>query len=861
MPQLHPIQHPTPSVLAQTLIVISAYLLVASWVLNYSTVYGNATIFWLPGGIGLATLLLWGRKLWLGIFAGGVLAGLLVGDPLWASLAIAAGNTLESLCIHHLLSRKQANFNVRLNNTSDFFQLLIATAAGALISAVIGPSTLLMLKYFPPSDLPAQFLRWWQADVLGIIVATPTLLIWRQLPRNWWGNKLRQLETLSFLIASVALTQIIFMDWLHEWFGLYVQNHWLYALIVWAALRFERQGVTLVLMLIAVFALQGATHDQGIFADDIAKTGFENFWFFQTVITLIGMQLVLTLCSRKQAEQRLQLAALVYENSSEAMMVTDADNRIVSVNPAFSQCTGYSAAEVIGENPKILSSGRQSPSFYEAMWQALETSGRWEGEIYNRRKNAEIYVEWVVINTVFDDKHQVMKRVALFYDITEKKKNEELIWLQANYDPLTELPNRRLFSDRLKREILKAQRDQTSLAVLFIDLDHFKNVNDSLGHDSGDILLIEASTRLNRCVRKTDTVARLGGDEFVIILTDLNTAKENCSTAAQNITDSLSQPFEIDDNSLHISASIGIALYPSDADNFEDLLRYADQAMYAAKNKGRNGYSYFAPEMQKNVERHLQVAMDLRRALTDQQFELHYQPIIELKTGSIHKAEALVRWRHPDRGLVMPGEFIAIAEETGDISRLGEWIFRESAQQLKNWREQYHSDFQLSINKSPAQFRRQNGDNNHWSEQLLVMGLPGNSLVIEITESLLLNANQHILEQLLHYRDSGIQVAIDDFGTGYSSLAYLEKFDIDYLKIDQIFTRNLEPLSKDLALVEAIVVMAHKLGLQVIAEGIETEQQRDILIDIGCDYGQGYLFSKPLPTHQFEALLASATST
>lgn len=836
----------------------TAYTLVARWVLIFSAVYGNASIMWLPGGIGLAALLVLGRHHWPFIFVGSTIAGLWSSDPLWASMTIAGGNTLESLAISWLLSHCWQDFDPKMNRANDFLQLILATMAGALISAFIGPLTLLALDFIASKDLPGHILRWWQADVLGVIVATPLLLIWRQFPVDWFSSTRRKFETLLFLTFSVTLIEINFMDWANDWFGLYTHSHWMYLLVVWAALRFDRQGTTLILAMMATSALQGAALNKGIFAQDILLTGLQNFWFFQAVITFVGVLIVLTLNARKLAEQKLQLAALVYENSSEAMMVTDADNRIVSVNPAFSSCTGYSEAEVIGKNPKILSSGRQDQAFYQAMWTSLETTGRWEGEIYNRRKNTEVYVEWVIINTVFNAKHEVQKRVALFYDITEQKKNEELIWLQANYDPLTELPNRRLFTDRLQREMLKAHRDGSVLAVLFIDLDHFKNVNDSLGHDIGDALLIEASKRLSQCVRQTDTVARLGGDEFIIILTDLNGLADDSSNIAQNIISSLAQPFELDDNVLYISASIGIAAYPIDATSCEDLLRYADQAMYTSKSKGRNAYCYFAPEMQQSAEKHLQIATDLRRALAEQEFELHYQPIFDLTTHDIQKAEALIRWRHPHRGLIMPGEFIAIAEETGDISGLGEWIFQEATQQLKYWREHLHPNLQLSINKSPAQFRRQSGEHNHWSERLAAMNLPGHSLVVEITEGLLMNANQHLLEQLLHFRDSEIQVALDDFGTGYSSLAYLEKFDIDYLKIDQMFTRNLKPHSKDLALVEAIVVMAHKLGLKVIAEGIETQQQLDILTAIGCDYGQGYWFSKPLPAAQFEALLAES---
>lgn len=563
---------------------------------------------------------------------------------------------------------------------------------------------------------------------------------------------------------------------------------------------------------------------------------------------------------QKKAEDELRLAALVYQNSSEAMMITDADNCIISINPAFTLCTGYTLNDVLGKNPKILSSGKQTPEFYRAMWDALNTTGRWQGEVYNRRKNSDIFVEWVIINTVFNKDGSVQRRVALFSDISEKKKSEELIWFQANYDPLTKLPNRRLFVDRLQQELLKAERDQQSMGLLFIDLDRFKEVNDGLGHSMGDELLIQVADRLSTCVRKSDTVARLGGDEFTVIVTDLK-GNTDIDKIAQNILTALGQPFTLNTSQAYVTASIGIALSPADADDFENLIRYADQAMYAAKNKGRNAFCYFTPSMQIMMDKHLQLAQDLRRAVAENQFLAYYQPIVDLDKNQIVKAEALIRWAHPIRGMVMPNEFIPVAEETGLINDMGDWIFKQAAQQAKHWRQRYCPDFQISVNKSPVQFHTQDEIHNHWTDYLKHMQLPGDCVVVEITEGLLLETTTAVAEKLLHFRDCGIQVAIDDFGTGYSALAYLKKLDIDYLKIDQSFTRNLAAHSSDLALCEAIIVMAHKLGIKVIAEGIETPAQCELLKQAGCDYGQGYLFSKPLSAAKFETLLSQYAST
>ena len=447
--------------------------------------------------------------------------------------------------------------------------------------------------------------------------------------------------------------------------------------------------------------------------------------------------------------------------------------------------------------------------------------------------------------------------LCMIEDVTEKRAAEALIWQQANFDALTELPNRRMFHDRLAHDLAKSRRDGTRVAILFIDLDHFKEVNDTLGHHQGDILLIDAARRIGACVRASDTVARLGGDEFTVILPELPATGglEQVERIAQQIIDSLLAPFALGQEQAFVSASIGITLFPDDGVDIEDLLKHADQAMYAAKGAGRNRYSYFTPVLQVAAQNRMRLTNDLRGALKGGQLELYYQPIVHLRSGRIHKAEALIRWNHPLRGLVSPLEFIPLAEASGLIIDIGEWVFQQSLQWVARWRQEHHPEFQVSINQSPLEFQREGGGYRGWLGELQARGLPGQSLVVEITEGLLLDASSAVTDKLLLLRDAGIQVALDDFGTGYSSLSYLKKFDIDYLKIDRSFTRNLAPESSDMALSDAIIVMAHKLGLRVIAEGGETEQQRDLLAGAGCDYGQGYLFARPMPAAQFDALL------
>ncbi|HZV63189.1 MAG TPA: EAL domain-containing protein [Methylophilaceae bacterium] len=446
-----------------------------------------------------------------------------------------------------------------------------------------------------------------------------------------------------------------------------------------------------------------------------------------------------------------------------------------------------------------------------------------------------------------------LRMIGIHTDISDRKHSEAQVFQLAHYDSLTGLPNRVLFMDRLQQDIHKAQRNGHSITLVFLDLDRFKEVNDALGHDAGDQLLKETAQRLKACVRVSDTVARLGGDEFTIILNNFSEAAA-LELLAQNILHRLSEPFRIGEEMIYLTTSIGITIYPDDATDVEVLLKNADQAMYAAKDDGKNRYNYFTESMQQAAQMRMRLASDLRAALSADEFVIHYQPIVELKSGSIHKAEALIRWQHPVRGLVSPAEFIPVAEDTGLIIEIGDYVFTQATLQAARWRK-LKPDFQISVNKSPVQFKANRNVHQVWLSHLASIGLPGDSVVIEITEGLLLDARDSVVRQLQDFHNEGMQIAIDDFGTGYSSLAYLKKFDIDYVKIDRSFTRNIQPGSDDMALCEAIIVMAHKLGLHVIAEGVETVEQRDLLLAAGCDYAQGYLFSRPVPAEELEKLL------
>jgi|GEM_PF-668035 len=452
-----------------------------------------------------------------------------------------------------------------------------------------------------------------------------------------------------------------------------------------------------------------------------------------------------------------------------------------------------------------------------------------------------------------DDDGRPTRATGTLTDISAKKQTEAQYWSHANFDTLTGLPNRRLFRDRLDESVKKAERSGLGLALFFIDLDRFKEANDLLGHDAGDLLLIEAGRRIAAAVRAADTVARLGGDEFTVILEE-QSEEAHVERTAQKIIEALAQPFHIGSEIVYLSASVGITLYSTDANASEELIKNADQAMYAAKNAGRNRFSYFTRAMQEAADQRFRLGGDLRQALDEGRLDVHYQPVIDLASGRIVKAEALVRWRHPRLGMIEPAQFIPIAEETGQIKKLGNWVFRQVAASSKRWSSEFGATFPISINKSPMQFMTWDEDGG-WIEHLRELGLPGNSLVIEITEGLLLNPSPVVTEKLARYRAAGVELALDDFGTGYSSMAYLKKFDIDYLKIDQSFIGGITDDDEDWAITESIIVMARRLGLTVIAEGIENPRQREMLAAVGCDLGQGYLFSPALPAAEFERML------
>ena len=566
-----------------------------------------------------------------------------------------------------------------------------------------------------------------------------------------------------------------------------------------------------------------------------------------------GSYLAGIVLERDRQAQRLLTAGIAFEHMREGVMVTDANHRIIQVNQAFERITGYRAEEAIGETPRLLNSGHQSADFYRGFYRSLAQRGEWLGEIWNRRKNGDVYPQWLSVKAVRGPDGTAGQHVSVFADITDTKDSERKLWQMAHHDALSNLPNRLLLNARLEHAVQRAHRTGTSVAVLFIDLDRFKNINDTLGHQVGDELLKDVADRLRTSVKEDDTVARLGGDEFVVVaegIADANSAH----LIAERIIERLSIPVEIRGKALFATASIGISLYPQDATAPETLLQHADAAMYQAKAMGRNRLAFYAPELTHAIQQRLDMENDLRRGLANHEFLLHYQPQFDAADGRLVAVEALLRWQHPKRGMVPPSEFIPIAEETGLIIELGAWVTEIACTQAKAWRDAGHRDFILAVNLSPYQLRTD--CTTRLKDIFRTTGFPAEFFEFEVTETLLVGDDGSSLQQLADMRNElGLRIAMDDFGTGHSSLSQLKLLPIGKLKIDRSFINDLPEDTNDAAIVRAIILMAHTLGLQVVAEGVETEAQQHFLCHSNCDHLQGFLHGRPMPAAAIGDLL------
>ena len=561
--------------------------------------------------------------------------------------------------------------------------------------------------------------------------------------------------------------------------------------------------------------------------------------------------------AQRRTESTLRQSATVFECASEGVLIADIGANILSVNKAFTDITGYSEKDVLGRNASILKSGRHDQEFYKTMWSSLLQHGEWKGEIWSRRKNGEVFPKWQTIRAVRDDDERLNHYVSVFSDISHVKESEEQLHQLAHHDALTGLPNRLLLNARLEHSLQHAHRVVTNVAVLFLDLDRFKKINDTLVHPVGDHLLQLVAERLSVSIREEDTVARLGGDELVIVLGRVDDAR-HAATVTQTILDKLLKPFELGGQDVFVSASIGISLYPQDGPDATTLLKNADAAMYMATSEGRNGYHFYSEDLTVSACRSLALETNLYHALERDELVLHFQPQVSLQSGNIVAVEALVRWRHPEIGLIPPAEFVPLAEENGLIGVIGKWVLRTACAQAKAWQGEGLTPFRIAVNLSGRQLG-QIDIVQEVREALEDTALDPCYLELELTESSVMKHAERAAKTLDALRELGTTITIDDFGTGYSSLSYLKRFPVDRLKIDRSFVHDIPEDANDIALAKAIVALGHSLNLSVVAEGVETQAQRELLTSIGCDEMQGFLYSAPKTASELANLLSTAS--
>ncbi len=827
--------------------------------LELAMVGSLVTLVWLPSGIAVAALFRWGWRFWPGVWLGAFAANATVSHDLLLSLAVSLGNTIAPLVAAALLRRWR--FNPDIGNVRD---VLVFVVAAALLSMTISASggffSLLFARSISTQDAGLAWFTWWLGDAVGVILGGMALVTYRHdAYRRLLGSEHRKALMASvfwLLLISVAWSVVEPANPIEQILSLTFPV----GVLVWIAFRLGPSPAAVAVLILAGVGSWLLINQSGPFADVALYLSITKFWAYMNTVAIVAWLVSALNAERAKTHQELARSEARFRSltqlSSDWYWEQDADFRFVRVEGEFEAENGFVIAEECGKTRWDTPALNLSASDWLAHQAVLEAHLPFHDfEIQRQGKDKRMH--WARISgiPIRDSKGAFLGYRGVGENITMRKLAEEKVQQSAHFDALTRLPNRSLFMDRLAHEVQRAKRSQLQVAVLLLDLDDFKGINDTMGHDQGDRLLVEAAQRIKACVRETDTVARLGGDEFTVILHGLEDTR-SVALIAEKIISAMSSPFALEAGSGYVTATVGVAMYPQDDTQTEGLLKAADQAMYAAKAAGRNRFGFFTHDLQVRAQHRLWLTREMHVAVREKRFSLVYQPIIALGTGRCVKAEVLLRWNHPVQGSISPAEFIPVAESSGLIMPLGEWVFEQAARQVLRCRNLFAPDFQISVNKSPLQFSNQDKTSATWGERLTALGLPGKSIVAEITEGLLLGVNPAVEKSLRGLQTAGIQLALDDFGTGFSSLAYLQKHDIDYLKIDRAFVCNLEQGSKDLALCEAIVVMAHKLGLQVIAEGVETALQRDLLTAAGCDFAQGYFFARPMGVDAFGALLA-----
>ena len=848
-----------PVAWSRVLLIATAYFLTGKIGLEIAMAGSLVTLVWMPTGIAVAALYHWGSRYWVGVWLGALAVNIATGSGIGLAALISIGNVLGPLLGAALLRRW--HFAPQITSGRDVLVLTVWGAmASALLSSSNGAVALLLSGRIGPHDFGWTWLTWWLGDAVGVVLCGMALITFSR------AEVLRLTtdpERNALFLSGVGIL-LIGAAWMLAPINPVVQIllcTFPVAFVIWIALQLGPWPAASAALGLAVLGAWAVSLDRGPFADPQMYLAITKFWAYMTTLSVVALLVSALNSERTRAHQNLVLAeerfrALTHL-SSDWYWEQDSNFRFTGIFGDLQAKTGQANDVFLGKTRWDLPSTSPGPSEWAEHRALLERHEPFK-DFEISRLNAEGKVMHYAVSgaPVFDARKRFVGYRGVGNNITSRRQADETIKRLAHFDMLTDLPNRALFPDRLTTEMRRAQRSGAKVALLMLDLDHFKAVNDTLGHDQGDQLLVQAAQRLRGCVRGADTVARMGGDEFMVILGDLDNLRA-VETIAANILQSLNKPYELTGGIGTVSASVGIALYPDDASDVENLVKRADQAMYAAKTAGRNRFSFYTKDLQDNAESRIWMANDIRLALLNHQFWIAYQPIHSLADGSVHKAEALIRWQHPERGAIEPSAFVPVAESSGLISEIGEWVFTTVAAQAKRWRSAHHGDFQISINRSPVQFYRPSGDAVTWRQQLQDMGIGERSIVVEIAESLLLNSSQNVSQQLQAIRGDGMQVSIDDFGSGASSLSNLQEHHIDFVKIDQAFVRKLTARSNELTLSQAIIAMAHKLGIEVIAQGVETQEQHDLLKAAGCDFAQGYFFARPMNAEAFDAYLSS----
>ena len=845
------------------------YLALAKISIRFFSINGSTSVAWLPGGMALAVLLLYGNRYAWSVLAGQFMFVLLGGGAPGSALTMGAGSALAALTGAWLMNRR-GQFDATLRSLQDYVRLIIlAGGLGGLLSAVVGTTLMLYFGTHAKAPYLQNLVGWWIGDLVGILLVTPLILIWRQPPRGWLAPR-RLVEVCLLMGLAFLVGQVAFLGWFVDLLGPLAQSYWLFLVVAVCTVRLGRHGVVLILLMSALQGLVGAMQGAGIFADDVAQSRLANYWLYMVALSGLGMAGATYFDQLKQVQadlaQREESQRRQFADNSMAMLIIDPQGHILDANQAALRFYGYAKSLMLTLQISDISL-RPALAILETLGSSAQSAGN---QFESRHRLADGSVRDVSVSNSPIQMGNLRLLHTIVFDITDRKRAEAEILNLAFFDPLTRLPNRRLLLDRLQQAVAAGARSQRKGALLFIDLDNFKTLNDTHGHAQGDLLLQQAAQRLSDCIRQGDTVARLGGDEFVIMLKDLSEddgqATDQVAAVGAKVLSALKQPYQLGGVQHHSSASVGATLFGTvqgvaaredsadGVDSVDALFKRADLALYQAKATGRNTVCFFDPAMQAAIAARAELEVALREALRDDQITLYYQPQVNAQ-GQLTGAEVLARWKHPVLGMVPPVQFIRLAEDTGLILPLGHWVLESACTQLAVWAEApAMAHLTLSVNVSVRQFHQP----DFVQEVLEVIGsagAPAHRLKIELTESLLVDDVDGMIAKMSALKAHGVSFSLDDFGTGYSSLSYLKRLPLDQLKIDQSFVRDALTDPNDAAIVRTILALGQSLGLSVIAEGVETQAQRDFLWQNGCYAYQGFFFGRPATVDGLDSFL------